>query len=94
MLCRLRDDDFEQQPTTSELICTLASRFDAVDDMFILLGLMIEVSAAFPGDRQYRIAATLHDVASVIEARPEVQAYVAYVKRLEATALEMGASVQ
>ena len=44
MLYRLRDDDFEQQPTTGELICTLAGRFDAVDDMFIVLGLMIEVS--------------------------------------------------
>lgn len=59
--------------STNELVCTLMSRFDCPDSLFTLLGLMIEASVALPSSRQYRMAATLHDVAGMIEQRPAVR---------------------
>ena len=58
--------------STNELICALLNRLDAPRSLFSLLALMVELSEELSIERQYRMAATLHDAADMIEQRREL----------------------
>jgi hypothetical protein len=66
--------------STNELICALIGRVDASNSLFSLLALMVGVSSELSIERQWRLAASLHDTAELIEARPPVRDFVDLLK--------------
>jgi hypothetical protein len=62
--------------TTNELICAVVNRIDAPDCLHSILALMIEASDALPINKQFRMAATLDDAATMIRERPAVRGFI------------------
>jgi hypothetical protein len=59
--------------STHELICALMGRLDASNSLFSLLALMIEMSDRLSIRKQYKMAGSLRDAASLIEQRSGVR---------------------
>jgi hypothetical protein len=59
--------------STNELICAVFARVDAPNSLHTLLALMVEMSSELPIRKQYLMAGTLRDAASMIEKRSGVR---------------------
>jgi hypothetical protein len=64
-------DHFEA--STNELLCAVFGRVDALDSLHTLLALMVEMSDGLSIKKQYLMAGTLHDAATLIQERPGVR---------------------
>lgn len=69
--------------TTNELICALIGRLDTSNSLHALLALMVEMSEHIPVKKQYRMAGSLRDAASMIEQRPAVRDLIALLGAFE-----------
>jgi hypothetical protein len=58
--------------TTHELVAALMNRLDTHECLHSLLALMVGMSGELSISRQYRMAGSLRDAASMIEHRPAV----------------------
>jgi len=90
MLHAPNPDNFKA--TTSELISAVIHRLDAPNSLHSLLALMVEASDALPINKQFRMAATLDDAATMIRERQAVRGWASHLGLMRAYDDKEGAS--